>query len=385
MTVLILVVAVTILVSLNCSLYEAVLYSTRMGTLEAAKNDKRRRRQALKMIRLKNDISAPLSAILILNTVANTAGASLAGMYAAKALGEEHIHLFTIVFTLGILLFSEIIPKTVGAVYWRSFWPLVIYPITAMKWILFPAILLTQKLVRLMTPQQDSTSHVTEEDILGTIRLGARGGEITQVESSMLHHIIDLETKSVEEIMTPRTVMFVLNAEMTAAEAADQAGEKGFTRIPVYQGDRENIVGYVVIHELNTASDERPEARIKELATPIMFVRETQNCLVMLTEFLQKRLHIAMVDDEYGGVAGLVTLEDLIETALGTEIVDENDPAVDMQKMAKKRVKQRSYLKEEDGMHAETGPMFAEPAAMRVSEDAGETNGTDRETGASSG
>lgn len=345
MVVLVLVVVATIFISSQCSLYEAVLYSTRMGTLEAERTDERRRLKARRMIEMKQKISIPLSAILILNTLANTAGATIAGMYAHQALGAHLVPLFSVIFTLGILFLAEIIPKTMGAVYWRRFWPKIIWPLTLMKYALYPAILITQKLSETITGRE-SGPVITEEDILGTIRLGAKGGEITQQESLMLHNIIRLETLAVTEVMTPRTVMFVLDEELTAEEGFEEALEEGFTRIPVYRKERENIVGYVMIHDLSVAKVQRPRARLSELMKPIPIVQESQNCLALLTQFLTTRRQIAVIWDEYGGVAGVVTLEDIVETLLGAEIVDENDAVVDLRKLARMR-RQKRYLEGE--------------------------------------
>ncbi|MFP4390660.1 MAG: CNNM domain-containing protein, partial [Desulfococcaceae bacterium] len=145
MAILISVVVLTLLISSQCSLYEAVLYSTRMGSLEAEKIGGPRRVKAMKMIQMKREISIPLSAILILNTVANTAGATLAGMYAAKALGDGLVPAFSIVFTLAILFFAEIVPKTIGAIHWRRLWPAVVWPLSLMKWLLYPLIVVTHQ------------------------------------------------------------------------------------------------------------------------------------------------------------------------------------------------------------------------------------------------
>lgn len=336
MVVLVLVVATTIIISSQCSLYEAILYSTRMGTLEAERTNERRRLKARRMIEMKQQISVPLSAILILNTLANTAGATIAGMYAHKALGESMVPVFSVIFTLGILFFAEIIPKTMGAVHWRRLWPSVIWPLTLMKYALYPAIFITRKLSESITGRESGPA-ITEEDILGAIRLGAKGGEITQQESLMLHNIIRLETIPVTQVMTPRTVMFVLDEELTVEKGLEEASEKGFTRIPVYRKERENLVGYVMIHDLSVAKVKQPNARLSDLMKPIPIVQENQNCLVLLTQFLKTRRQIAVIWDEYGGVAGVVTLEDVVETLLGAEIVDENDAVVDLQKLAKMR------------------------------------------------
>jgi len=341
MAVLLLVVFVTIFISAQCSLYEATLYSTRMGSLEAAKSKAKTKGIARRMIQMKRQISAPIAAILILNTIANTAGATIAGMYAHQVLGTSMVPLFSALFTLGILFFAEIIPKTLGAVHWRTLWPWIVWPLIVMKNGLYPFIFVTEKFAAWLI-RGHSTSPMTEEDILGAVRLGAKEGEISKWESLMVHNIINLEDKQVREVMTPRTVMFSLDAEMTVAEGLDAAGEKGFTRIPVYHEDRENITGYVMIHDLGSAKTlSEPKTTLATIAKPIASIPETTNCLTLMNTFLKKRRHIAVVKDEYGGVAGLVTLEDLLEVVLGAEIVDERDTVVDMQEMARKAGRKR--------------------------------------------
>jgi CBS domain containing-hemolysin-like protein len=313
-----------------------------MGTLEAARSQPKTKRPALAMIQMKKQISVPIAAILILNTIANTAGATIAGMYAHKVLGAVLVPLFSILFTLAILFFAEIIPKTVGAVYWRTFWPVIVWPLAVIKYPLYPLIWITEKFSAFLTRGRPPAP-ITEEDILGSIRLGAKEGEITEWESLMVHNIIKLENTQVREIMTPRKVMFALDANIKVDKALQDAGEQGLTRIPVYQEDKDNILGYVMIHDLGSAKTlAEPKIPLSAIVKPISFVAETTNCLTLLNSFLKKRSHISIVEDEYGGVAGLVTLEDLLETVLGAEIVDETDTVVDLQKLARKRKKKKS-------------------------------------------
>lgn len=337
MTILIFVVILTIVISANCSLYEAVLYSTRLGTLESAKNKGKRQRLAGLFIEMKKNISKPIAAILILNTVANTAGATIAGMYAANVLGVSYIAIFSIGLTLSILFLSEILPKTVGAVHWRRFWPWIVYPVEVIKYVLYPAIYVAEKFTSLITKSQ-KTITITEDEILALVHLGAREGEISFEESRMVRNIISLEEKNVKDIMTPRTVIFSLDAAMTVEKAQKIASKKGLTRIPVYEEQREYISGYVLLNDLSSKSLTQPKTKLKNMVRPIYFVPETVNCLTLLTNFLKHRRHIAIVVDEYGGVDGLVTLEDLIETMLGTEIVDETDQVVDLQESARKNM-----------------------------------------------
>src|SRR3990172_1335857 len=224
-------------------------YAIRLGTLEAEKAKKQRPKLALRMIEMKKDIASPLSAILILNTIANTAGATIAGMYADKVIGTALVPAFSVVFTLIILFFGEIMLKTLGVIYWRSFWPLIVWPLTVMKKILFPIIFVAQKFSDLLV-RGHKTHAMTDDEILGVVRLGAKEGEISKWESFMVHNIINLEEKTVREIMTPRRVIFSLNASMTVEEGLNAAAERGFTRIPLFRDDREEIVGYVMIHDL---------------------------------------------------------------------------------------------------------------------------------------
>lgn len=341
MTVLIVIVALTLLISFTCSLSEAALYSCRMSALEVAKATGRHAGLAERLIEMKRNIAVPISAIVILDTVTDTAGATVAGMYVAQALGHSWAPLFTVLFTVGVLLFGEIAPKTLGVVYWRTFWPVIVWPVTVIKYFLYPIIILTQAFAGLITHGK-KTPQITEEEILAVVRLGATEGQITAAESLLVHNIINLEDKQIQEIMTPRTVVFSLDAETTVGDALKAVDKKGFTRIPVYERDRENIIGYILIHDLFSAKTlSNPQATIKSLVKPISFVPETSDSLALLTGFLKNRRHIAIVVDEYGGVAGVVTLEDLIETLLGKEIVDETDIVVDLRQRAREMKPQR--------------------------------------------
>jgi len=342
MLILIVTVLLTLLISSQCSLYESTLYSTRIATLESARSKGAMKgRTAQIMLKMKKEISIPIAAILILNTVANTAGATIAGMYAHKALGAAMVPLFSVVFTLAILFIAEIIPKTLGAVHWRTLWPYIVWPLDLMQTVLYPLIKITEKLNDLLFSGHKAPS-MTEEEILGAIRLGSKEGEISEWEGLVVHNLISLENKQVRQIMTPRTVMFALDGDLTVAAAFGNAGEKGFSRIPVYAENTDNIMGYVLLNELGSAkAQQKPDSRISAMIKPITFVPESENCMILLTKFLKKRHQIAIVEDEYGAVLGLVTLEDLIETMLGAEIVDEKDLVVDLQKLARKQQREK--------------------------------------------
>jgi len=339
MTILILIVFLTLTISGICSLFEAVLYSTRIGTLEVAKKKENKKTLANKLLVMKRNIAAPIAAILILNTISNTAGATIAGMYAAKEFGGNYVLLFSVIFTLGILFLSEIIPKTVGAVHWRYLWSVIVLPLSFIKFMLHPIIYFTQKLSSFITRGQSYES-ITEEEILAAAQMGARAGEISDQEHLIIDNLINLENRKIREIMTPRPVIFSVDAQVKIEEAFKIVAEKGFSRVPIYEGDRENIISYVMIHDLSSAKNlENPDISLKDIARPISFVPETINCFTVLFDFLRTRKQVAIVIDEFGGVSGLITLEDLLETLLGHEIVDEHDKAIDLQEVARKRKK----------------------------------------------
>ncbi len=336
MLTLVAIVFATVVISFFASTCEAVLYSTRTGTLEACKTAGENAKAAQHFLDMKKDIAIPIGCILIVNTIANTVGATMAGFYAADVFDPGMITLFSIMFMLLILFIGEIMPKTLGAVYWRSLWPVVIWPLYALKYALFPAVFVTQKFANLFVKGKRHPQ-ITEDEILAAVRMGASEGQITAGESELVHNIISLENKAVRDIMTPRTVIFSLEANMQVEEALEAVDGKGFTRIPIYEGDRENILGYVMVHDLFSAKAlAQPHRKLKAMARAISYTPATTNALVLLTQFLKHRRHISLVIDEYGGIAGLVTLEDLIETLLGKEIVDETDREIDLQERAKR-------------------------------------------------
>jgi CBS domain containing-hemolysin-like protein len=314
-----------------------VLYSTRLSSVEAELESERpnRRRVSRVMERMQKDIAGPIATILIINTLANTAGATLAGTCAADILSPRWIIVFSICLTLSILLFSEIIPKTLGAIHWRPLWPVVTTPLSIMEHAIKPVTFLVRLLTDRLSRGDDASPSITEEEILGSFKLGVEAGEVERWESDIVHNLIDLENKKISKIMTPRTVMFMMPDTLTIGQAFEEAAREKFTRIPVFRESRDDIIGYVTLHEVALAvALKRNESPIRELLKPIVFTPETATCSTVLIRFLRNREHISIVADEFGGVAGVVSLEDLVETAAGTEIVDEHDDVVDLREAA---------------------------------------------------
>ncbi len=333
MTTLVLAVGLSVMVSALCSLLESVLYSTPLITLEAQGPGRAVRR----MRRFKEEVDRPLSAILIFNTVANTAGAAVAGWAAGQIFGPGNLWVFSLCFTLAILIFSEIIPKTVGAIHWRRLWSLSVWPLGAMVWLAWPLIQMVRGLTRLITGGKRHAPQVSEDEILAAARLGARGGQISHLEQELIHNIIGLEKVRAADIMTPRTVMFTVDGDTPLQQAREQAREWPHSRVPVFRGGPEEVVGYVTKDQVVSARPGGPQQVLAELARPVRFVPGSANALNLLNSFLRRREHIYLVVDEYGGIMGLITLEDVVESLVGSEIVDEHELVADLQEMARRR------------------------------------------------
>ncbi|KMY67972.1 hypothetical protein AAU61_09055 [Desulfocarbo indianensis] len=335
MTTLVLAVSVSIVVSALCSLLESVLYSTRVITLEAAAHGGVAVAQQMK--RLKAEVDKPLAAILILNTLANTAGASLAGWAAGQIWGAGSLWAFSLFFTLAILIFSEIIPKTVGAVYWRYLWKGSVKPLRIMVIAVMPVIWLTQLLTRLITRGRPKTPSISEEEILAAAKMGASAGQISNMEHELIRNIISLEDVRAGDIMTPRTVLFTVQADLPLDQARVQARDWPHSRVPLVAEGPEDVVGYVIKDEVLSAGPGAAPGPLANLAKPVRFVPPSANALDLLQTFLVRREHLYLVVDEYGGIMGLITLEDVLESLVGSEIVDEHETVADLAELARRR------------------------------------------------
>lgn len=323
-------------ISFICSVSEAALYSVPWSRIEDLRRQKKKTGETLSQLR--EDIERPITAILTLNTIANTAGASIAGAAAAKVFGAESLPLFVVVFTAIILIFSEIIPKTLGVLYARMLAPLLAGPIKFMILAMSPLIWTLGLLVRLVKGRGRGPQ-TTEDDIRATVSLVRKAGLIKPYEEMSIRNILSLDQKTVEQIMTPRTVVFSLPAELTVSQARATTKLWPHSRIPVYEGeDREDIVGLVYRRELLEAlANDQDDMRLEQMLKPVEFVLETTALDKVLNKFLESRNHLLVVLDEYGGLSGVITLEDVLEEILGKEIVDETDQVVDMRELARSR------------------------------------------------
>ena len=335
MGLLVLYVALAIGVSFLCSMMEAVLLSVTPSYVAALE----RKGSAVgeRIHEFKENVDRPLAAILSLNTIAHTVGAAGVGAQAAIVFGEAYTGIIAAILTLLILVLSEIIPKTLGAVYWRTLTPSVVRMLTATIIAMWPLVKLSQGITRLLSQEEEETAF-SREEFTAMAELGEEEGVFEEKESRILRNLFRFNSLRVKDVMTPRTVIFDLPENTTIGEVVEEHDEFRFSRIPVYDDDPDDITGYVLKDEmLLRAAQEEFDVTLEEMARDILVVHETLPLPDLLERLLDRLEHIALVVDEYGGVAGVVTMEDVVETLLGLEIVDEADSVEDMQALARKQ------------------------------------------------
>ena len=332
---LILAVGLAIFISAVCSLFEAVLYSVPLRQVEAMIQGGKFGGRTFRHLR--RNVERPIAAILSLNTIANTAGAAFAGAAATAVFGHQWLGYFSAVFTLAILVFSEIIPKTAGVVYGRSLAGPVAYALKGLVWTMTPVIWLMGRITRLIG-RGSGNEAVTSEEIQVMARLSRRTGGIKIFQEQAIERVLTLQEKTAKEVMTPRTVIFSLNQRLKLSDAVKAAGRWEHSRIPVFDQSPEDVVGIVHTKDVLVAlAKDRTDDHLKNLMRPIHFVAETAPLNMVLGEFLERKQHLFAVIDEYGGLAGLISLEDILEEILGREIVDESDEVADKQELARER------------------------------------------------
>ncbi len=337
MGLLILYVALALGVSFLCSIMEAVILSVTPSYVAALDQEAPSNAAAGRLQRLKADIDRPLAAILSLNTIAHTVGAAGAGAQAAEVYGDTYVGVISAVLTFLILVFSEIIPKTLGAVYWRRMAPTIALILTPLMWLFSPLVWMSQGLTRLLARGEERVSF-SREEFTAMAELGEEEGVFEEKESRILKNLFRFNSLRVLDIMTPRTVMFDLPEDKVIGEVVSDYDEFRFSRIPVYGADRDDVTGYVLKDEmLLRAAQEDHDVPLRDLRREMLVVRETLPLPDLLERMLDRLEHVALVVDEYGGVSGLVSMEDVVETLLGLEIVDEADSVEDMQALARQQ------------------------------------------------
>jgi len=335
MALLISYVLLALIVSFLCSIMEAVLLSATPSFVEM---QMRTGSQAARRLHeLKADIDRPLAAILSLNTVAHTVGAAGAGAQAANVYGDAAVGLFSAILTLMILIFTEIILKTLGALYWRQ----LALPMTRVLiptiWIAWPLVAMSKGITRLISRGKE-VEGVSREEIAALADLGEAQGVFEAGETRIIRNLFRFSSLRAKDIMTPRIVLFALPEAKTVREVIEEENEFRFSRIPVYTETRDHITGYVLKDDiLLKAAQEKHDVPLRDLKRDILVVPDALPLHELFERMLDRLEHIALVVDEYGGVAGVVTMEDVVETLLGLEIVDEADTTEDMQLLARRQ------------------------------------------------
>ncbi|NDJ84303.1 MAG: HlyC/CorC family transporter [Chloroflexi bacterium] len=348
---LIFYISIALGISFLCSVLEAVLLSTSLSHVELMASDGSR--AGLLMRKHKQDVELPISAILTLNTIAHTVGAAGAGAQAAAVFGSQWLGVISAVLTLLILVFSEIIPKTLGAVYWKQLMPFSAFTIQALVWLLFPVVWAFQKMTALMAPEErEPTVTRSELEILALV--STEEGALQEKESRILRNLLTLDGVQVQHIMTPRTVMFTFQKDVPVHEVMEKHSVLSYSRIPVYAESADDISSFVLRHDiLKAAAEDRDQLKMREIARPMQSVPETLSVATVLEKFMTEQQHIYLVFDEYGGTAGIVTLEDAVESLLGAEITDESDRVADLRELARRRYQRYFDLAEKSARNAD--------------------------------
>ena len=329
-------------VSFLCSLLEAVILSvthSQIGMLV-----KTNPKQGKMLQKLKDDINRPLAAILTLNTISHTLGAAGMGAQVLYLYGSGAVAIASAVLTFCILVFSEILPKTIGAYFCRSLAIPSAYLIRFLMVIAFPFVWLSNTLSKSISSKEDK---VSREEIAAMAEMGEDEGSIDEQESDIIENLFRLKEIQIEDILTPRSVIYAFEDTQTVGKIMDSTEDIIFSRIPVFNDNIDNVIGMVYKDNLlETMADDYFEKTMSELVEPVEQVYEKESVETVLNKFIKNRSHMFIVKDEFGGTTGIVTLEDCIETLLGVEIMDESDEVADMRKLAKDQQRQKRKSEE---------------------------------------
>lgn len=328
--------------SFMCSMWEAGLLSSSSSYVETLANEGSNGAKIMK--NLKDNVDRPIAAILTLNTLAHTIGAAGAGAQAAAVFGSEWFGLITLILTLLILIFSEIIPKTLGAVYWRQLLTFNAYSIQGLVFIFTPIVWTFQKMTNAIS-HGDGQTIVTRSELETMAELSSTSGSIAQSEHQILKNLLRLDEVSVNTIMTPRPVMLTFQQDTTIGDVLKNSANLPYSRIPIYDENTDDIVAFVLRYDILAAGARDEHHRpLKDFRRDIISIPETLSVAKVMTELINRKEHIALVFDEYGGTAGIITMEDAIESLIGAEITDESDIVEDLRELAQQRFERQKNM-----------------------------------------
>ena len=332
-------------VSFLCSLLESIILSiTHSHVAVLAKTGSKSSRLLENM---KENINKPLAAILTVNTVANVVGAAGVGAQAMKLFGSEWVAILSGLLTLCILIFSEIIPKTLGTVYWRPLAGPAVYMIRGLIYLTYPFVFLSNYFSKIFT-SANHQQKVSRQEVVAMAEMGEDEGSIREKESDIIENLLNLNDVVAEDVMTPRSVVFALQKDSTVGDVVEEHTPIAFSRIPIFDKDMDDILGFIHRYDLvNKQAEDQFHIKMKDILEPIHTVKQEDSIASILDEFVRRRQQIFMVIDEFGTTTGLITLEDAIETLLGVEIVDEHDSVVDMRKLATEKFRRKRWKRRE--------------------------------------
>ena len=340
MTLLITYLLVAVLVSFLCSILEAVLLSSTPSYIESL--SKTMNSNTVEMLReLKSNTNRSVSSILILNNFVLILGAAGVGAQSQILFGQEMEATIAIILAFCLLYFSEIIPKTIGAIYWKKLLIPSAYIINFLIKVLYPLVWISMFLTNAISKGKIKESTFSRDEIMAAVTMGEKEGSILSKESALIENLFKLKNIKTKDIMTPRSVVFALKSDITVEEAIEEDKMYIHSRIPIYDETIDDIVGIVFNQSiLEESVEERDNTILKDITVPVHKISENVPVSSLIDQFINRKTHLFIVQDNYGQTSGVVTLEDAIETLLGVEIVDEMDEVEDMQAFARNKNKQ---------------------------------------------
>ena len=346
MELLIIFFLASVIISFVCSVLESVLLSVNMSYVSVLEKENPKVGKLLRWH--KENINKSIASILILNTIANTLGAAAVGAQASSVFGNDVVAYVSIVLTFAILYFSEIIPKTIGAIYWKSLAPLAAKVIQFFIWITYPIILTTLFVTDKISKGNEDANSLTKDELLESMLQSEDEGVIDEKESDFIENVLKLDEHKVHDILTPRSVVFALDENLTVKEVLEGQPEIfKFSRIPIYHESIDNVTGIILVKKLfKQALLKDNSVTLKEIKFDMFSINENIPVAKALDLFITKKEHMFLVLDKYDQTEGIVTLEDCVETVLGIEIMDESDTTEDMRALAKLQMKQNRREKE---------------------------------------
>lgn len=339
MSLLIFYLLLALVVSFFCSIAEAVILSVRSSYIVSLDQEKSSTKTLSK---LHKNLDRPLAAILTANTIAHTVGAAGVGAQSAVVFGSQYLGITSAILTLLVLLFSEIIPKTLGAVYWKQLGPLFGILINWLTIILLPIVWCSEKLTKLLSKSNKNAFTFSRDEVEAMVEIGRHEGVLDNNEHMIVKNLMSLKSLPIRDIMTPRPVIFSVNKNMTVQDFFNKHSETPFSRIPIFGDKANNIDGYILKTDMLIAqAKDEFDRTLSEFKREFDTLSHSMNASQVYEQLIRSKSHIALIVDEYGTLQGLVTQEDIVETLIGLEITDELDTVEDMQQYAHKRWRDR--------------------------------------------